>query len=248
VSEEKRIIIDGGRLGGKALAIAAGAALSKARTESDRPIIVYDEEDTAPAPPEATIGRRSPHEFLGELARVPQLRLWGEPILEYPGDRLTDEDFAGEARKDLDRLVADLKARLAALPHGQKGFGLAAPQIGVSRAVAYVKCPEQVTKAKAVLHEFVMVNPAIVRKGKKIRVMEGCLSIPHFFHTIERRHDLTVVYKDETGVVRSLNAKGRLAQVIQHEVDHLLGTLMVNHVKERQGRRLAEREIRRYRK
>lgn len=223
-------------------------ALAKARADSNRPIIVFDDEDPAPAPPEATIGRRSPHEFLGELTRVPQLRLWGEPILEYPGDRLTDEDFAGEARKDLDRLVADLKARLAALPHGQKGFGLAAPQIGVSRAVAYVKCPEQVTKAKAVLHEFVMVNPHIVRKGKRVRVMEGCLSIPHFFHSIERRYDITAAYRDETGAVRSINAKGLLAQVIQHEVDHLNGTLMISHVKERQGRRKAEREIRRYQK
>jgi peptide deformylase len=240
VSEEKRIIIDGGRLGGKALAIAAGAALSKARTESDRPIIVYDEEEPpAPAP---TTSPRKPRDFLEAMSKVPTLRLWGDPVLETLCEKV--DDFGA----DLQKLVADLKARLGALPYSQKGYALAAPQIGEPKAVAYVRCPEQVTKAKAVLHEFVMVNPAIVRKGKKIRVMEGCLSIPHFFHTIERRHDLTVVYKDETGVVRSLNAKGRLAQVIQHEVDHLLGTLMVNHVKERQGRRLAEREIRRYRK
>lgn len=247
MSEERKIIIDGGRMGGKmaALAMTAAAALSKARTESDRPIIVYDDEPVPAPPTEGKIGARNPHEFMGQLTRVPQLRLWGEPILEYPADRLVDEDFAGEARKDLERLVADLKARLGALPHGQKGFGLAAPQIGVSRAVAYVKCPDE--KAKT-LHEFVMVNPHIVRKGKRIRVMEGCLSIPHFFHSIERRYDITAVYRDETGEVRSINAKGLLAQVIQHEVDHLEGTLMISHVKERQGRRLAEREIRRYQK
>jgi peptide deformylase len=239
VSEEKRIIIDGGRLGGKALAIAAGAALSKARTESDRPIIVYDEEE--PPTPAPTTSPKKMRDIIEEMSRVPTLRLWGDPVLETLCEKV--DDFGA----DLQKLVADLKARLGALPYSQKGYALAALQIGEPKAVAYVRCPEQVTKAKAVLHEFVMVNPAIVRKGKKIRVMEGCLSIPHFFHTIERRHDLTVVYKDETGVVRSLNAKGRLAQVIQHEVDHLHGTLLISHVRERQGRRLAERGMAKFR-
>jgi hypothetical protein len=154
MSDEKKIIrIDGGHLGGTALAIAAGAALSKARTESERPIIVYDEEEPAPAPAPSPSPKKL-RDIMEEMSRVPTLRLWGDPVLETLCEKVDDFD------SDLQKLVADLKARFGALPYGQKGYALAAPQIGEPKAVAYVRCPEQVTKAKAVLHEFVMVNPA----------------------------------------------------------------------------------------
>jgi peptide deformylase len=225
-----------GQLGDGGILLTTEEAMAKIRTESGRPIIVYDQSAEATEP---AAKPKKARDILQEMSRVPKLTLWGDPVLETLCERV--DDFGS----DLQQLVSDLKARFGALPHGQKGYALAAPQIGVPKAVAYVHCPDD---KKNVLHEFVMVNPTISRKGKKIRVMEGCLSIPHFFHTIERRYDLTVVYKDETGSVRSINATGRLAQVIQHEVDHLHGTLMITHVKERQARRAAEREMRRYRK
>jgi peptide deformylase len=216
--------------------LTSAEALAKIRADSNRPIILYDEEPPATEP---ITSPKKARDILKGMNRVPTLRLWGDRVLETVAERVVD--FGA----DLQQLVADLKARLGALPHNQKGYALAAPQIGVAKAVAYVRCPDE---RKKVLHEFVMVNPHIVRKGKRVRVMEGCLSIPHFFHSIERRYDITAVYRDETGAVRSINAKGLLAQVIQHEVDHLHGTLLISHVKERQGRRKAEREIRRYQK
>jgi peptide deformylase len=226
--------IIGARNEGKtaALLMSASAALAKARSDSDRAIIVYDE-DPVPAPPLEQ--QKTPRNVVRALSQVPILTLMGDPVLERVAGRVTD---FGE---DLQKLVANLKARFNSLPYGQKGYGLAAPQISVSKAVAYIRCPEQVTKSKAVLHEFVMVNPVITQRGKWVRVMEGCLSIPKFFHTIDRRYSVTVMYKDETGTVRKQNAKGLLAQVIQHECDHLAGTLITTYVKERQGRRLAQR-------
>lgn len=245
MSEERIITPSGRQLGKQAqaeLVVDVRTAMAKARTESERPIIVYDDEPAPPPPteeehqPGAKYITESPQRTAARLRAmramdpVPHLVLMGNPVLEQVAERVTD---FGEP---LQKLVADLKARLNNLPYDQKGYGLAAPQLGISKAVAWVSVPDG-----KVRHEFVMVNPVITQRGKRIRLMEGCLSIPKFFHTIERRYSVTVMYKDETGAIRKQNAKGLLAQVIQHECDHLVGTLIVTYVKERQGRRLAQR-------
>lgn len=160
---------------------------------------------------------------------VPPLVLWPAPVLEAPCTRVTA--FGTE---DLMGVIEELRIRLGSLPHGQKGWGLAAPQIGFSMAVSVIRIP-----SKAI--DIVMCNPVITQKGMKVRVMEGCLSVPGFFHTIERRRSCTVVYQDEQGKQLTLKAKGLLAQVVQHEVDHLQGILMLEYVHERQARRRAKR-------
>jgi peptide deformylase len=165
-----------------------------------------------------------------------RLTLWGDPLLETMQNPVSD--FGPE----LQELVANLFGRLG----GLHGYGLAAPQIGVNKRVAVIGMRQNSSsgsKKPGKPVKIVMCNPFITKKGQKVKVMEGCLSIPGFFHTIERRHSVTVSYEDENGKRQTLNAKGLLAQVIQHEVDHLDGIIMTSYVHERQAKRRAQRLV-----
>lgn len=232
--DKKYVIAAGCRLHGKLASLAMlGAIAAAAQPElivtDDIPQQEEGEPYQPPVPPKAP-------EFT-PMGRVPQILLWGDPRLTFPSYRVT----AGEIGKEpLEQLIANLKTRLGAPGHGQKGWALAAPQIGEQKAVCYVNVP---TDKGRMGFEGAMINPTIVQRGKRVHVTEGCLSIPGFFHTIERRHSVTCLYTDEYGNHKEIKAKGLLAQVIQHEIDHLFGTLIIKHVKERQARRRAERLI-----
>lgn len=195
-------------------------------------LVIIEEDDhevqanREPAPP--TLGPIKPPPFHRGVGPS-RLTLWGDPLLETPQERVTEFGLTIEA------LVANLFGRLG----GIRGYGLAAPQIGVNKAVAVIGMRDE--KGEPI--KLVLCNPVITQKGKKVRIMEGCLSIPGFFHTIERRHSVTVEYQNEKGEQKRLNAKGLLAQVIQHEVDHLQGHLMIEYVHERQAKRAAKRLV-----
>lgn len=214
------------------LILAAGAALATARQRSDRPLLAPDPDAPAVQVGKVDSPRAKTVEFLKNASPVPSLVLWGDPVLEQIAYRVTE--FGEETR----RILADLKARLAALPYGQKGYGLAAQQIGIQKAICYIRLPGVGTKPGT---EIEMCNPIITRRARKYRVLEGCLSIPKFYHTIERYKQITVYFRDAAGQAVKLNATGLLAQCIQHEVEHMEGKLIITHVKERQGRRAAKR-------
>ncbi len=107
--------------------------------------------------------------------------------------------------------------------HKEKGIGLAAPQIDRSIAVC-------VTEVDGKIGYF--INPEITSfSQEKIVFEEGCLSLPGEFFPIIRSETVTVKYLNEKGLPKKLRATGLLAIVLQHEIDHLNGILIVNRFK-----------------
>lgn len=101
-----------------------------------------------------------------------------------------------------------------------EGVGLAAPQIGRSISLCVIEIRSAVS---------VYFNPKIIsRSEEKVIFEEGCLSIPGEFFPIERSEKIVIRYDDAGGKSRKLTATGFLAIVLQHEIDHLEGTLIVD--------------------
>lgn len=135
----------------------------------------------------------------------------------------------------IQRIIADMKNSLG----GQEdGVAIAAPQIGISLRIFVVsKKVEILTKgdeklAKEELNSFkdtVYINPEIKKLSKtKSRMDEGCLSVRYLYGKVERSEKATVTAYDENGKKFTKGASGLLAQIYQHEIDHLNGILFID--------------------
>ena len=103
------------------------------------------------------------------------------------------------------------------------GVGLAAPQIGVPLQVAVVEAE------KDEIH--VLVNPEIVKMEGEHVLDEGCLSVPGYWGKVKRAEKVTVKARDAHGKeIRITAAEGLLGQALQHEIDHLNGTVYVDRL------------------
>jgi peptide deformylase len=97
----------------------------------------------------------------------------------------------------------------------KKGVGLAAPQVGIYQKFFIMKLGKE---------KYVVVNPTIKVVGKMFTYFrEGCLTVPGLYRQVLRHSSLVVEGKDENGVDFKWNCKHFMAQVVQHEFDHLLG-------------------------
>lgn len=143
------------------------------------------------------------------------------PIIIQPDEQLRKPNQ--EIQELTDELV-DLLDDMYETMLAHDGVGIAAPQIGKNLQMAVVEVDEN--------DRFDLINPQIIdRKGKSVFV-EGCLSIPHVFGTVERAEEITVRYYDREGDEMEVTAYGYLARAIQHEIDHLNGVLFTDKVLE----------------
>jgi peptide deformylase len=116
------------------------------------------------------------------------------------------------------------------------GVAIAAPQIGVSLRIfvvspkAFIPPDEEITNEKlSKFKHLVFINPKIKKlSSKTVRLDEGCLSVRGIFGKIRRSEKATVEAYDEFGNKVSRGASGLLAEVFQHETDHLDGILFVD--------------------
>ena len=107
------------------------------------------------------------------------------------------------------------------------GIGLAAVQIGILKRVLVVDVSNKDEKNQPI----VLINPVIKNLSDDTSVYEeGCLSIPETFIEIERPKICEVEYIDETGSKKNLECDGLLSTCIQHEIDHLDGKLIIDHL------------------
>ncbi|HEX9581217.1 MAG TPA: peptide deformylase [Gemmatimonadales bacterium] len=121
--------------------------------------------------------------------------------------------------EDTRRLVQDLFDTMRA----DKGIGLAANQIGELRRVAVVHAGEDTDPV-------VLINPVIVERAGTHVAEEGCLSIPEIFADVKRAARVVVETLTESGERRRMEVTELAARAIQHEVDHLNGTLFIDHL------------------
>jgi peptide deformylase len=158
-------------------------------------------------------------------AALAQVRKWGDPVLRERARPV--EAFDGA-------LLAEVE-RLTSLLDDARGAGLAATQIGVLSRVFVYRMPDGPMQ--------VMVNPQISESSTETEVFdEGCLSLPGVWFEVERPSRISVRALDEHGQQRVFVAEGAEADVIQHELDHLDGVLVLDRVPAEQ-RRAAIREL-----
>jgi peptide deformylase len=141
-----------------------------------------------------------------------------EPVLRRRAHKVTDYGA------DLQELVDDMIETMRAAP----GVGLAAPQVNVSQRVIVVEFgDEEDEEVPAKL--YTIVNPEILRPSPDTeKGTEACLSIPGFLGEVERVASLTVKGQNRHGQPIRIKAKGWLARIFQHEIDHLDGVLFTD--------------------
>jgi peptide deformylase len=156
----------------------------------------------------------------------------GAEVLRRPCDPLT---VSPDSTSQLADLIDEMWRELRAAP----GVGLAAPQIGRNACLAVVedKAEYQSTLSAELLKAqerepidpYVLINPRIVDASSATRCFfEGCLSVPDRVAVVERALEVTVVFMSAEGEELTHRARGWHARILQHEIDHLMGTLFVD--------------------
>jgi len=178
-----------------------------------------EDEPQRPALDPETAARRA--------AALAQVRQFGDPVLKakaVPVERFDD------------RLRAEV-ARMAGVMGDAIGVGLAATQLGVMHRVLVYKVGEDGLLAA-------LVNPELEWVGNDVEeAEEGCLSLPGVHVDVERPVHVRVRARDEHGEPLTIEASGLEARVIQHEIDHLDGVLILDRIP-RSSRKEAMRELR----
>jgi peptide deformylase len=161
----------------------------------------------------------------------------GDPVLRTQARRLTHEEIiSGE----IQRLIGDMRETMRDAP----GVGLAAPQVGASLQIAVIEdreelfsgLPEQelAEKERRPVPFHVIINPEITLLGEDwADFYEGCLSLSGFSAVVPRARRIRIACLDENSESRSIEASGWYARILQHEIDHLHGTLYIDRMDSR---------------
>jgi peptide deformylase len=197
-----------------------------AETTTNRPDPELDP-DIEPAAPELPEPELDPEIAARRRAALERIRRFGDPVLRTR---------AREVERFDDALRAEVQ-RMGELMGDALGVGLAAPQVGVlHRLLVYRVGPQSELAA--------LVNPEIEWSGGDLETMEeGCLSLPDVLVDVERPIHVRVRGHNEFGQRTLVEASGLDARVIQHEIDHLDGVLIVDRTS-REQRKEAMRVLR----
>ena len=152
----------------------------------------------------------------------------GNPVLREIAEDFSPKEILSEETQSL---VEDMWDSMEAA----SGIGLAAPQIGISKQLAVIRLQEQSDRYPDMKdsEDFVIFNPKItVLDETEQGFWEGCLSIPGLRGYVERPRNIRVDYLDEDAKPKSIEIDEFLATVFQHEIDHLIGRLYVDRMKD----------------
>jgi peptide deformylase len=163
-------------------------------------------------------------------------------VLKFPDPRLR------EVSKPVTKFDEHTKSRLAKLAddmfetmYSENGVGLAAAQVNELIQMLIIdarprdkegryKIDDLSELEKSVTQPLVILNPVITHHEGKTTFDEGCLSVPNFYETVQRYKYIELEYHDLVGKKCHIKTDGFLAIVIQHEMDHLEGTLFIDHL------------------
>jgi peptide deformylase len=166
-----------------------------------------------------------------------KIRSAGDPILRSRAKPLRPEEMLLPSTRDL---IAAMRETMQDAP----GVGLAAPQVGVPLQLAVVEDREENMKdlSREMLAErerkpvafHVIINPVLtLESAPEVEFFEGCLSLPGLVSLVPRARKVKVECLDEYGQPRVIRASGWYARILQHEIDHLSGTLYVDRMRSR---------------
>lgn len=139
--------------------------------------------------------------------------------------------------------LANTAANMLKVMYAAQGIGLAAPQVGLNLKLMvfnqYAYAEEKKVRAE---HERIFVNPTIVKMSDELfSDEEGCLSFPDVYGQVVRSHQIDVEYQTLKGEHKNVTYEGELAQIFQHEYDHLDGVLLVDRIAEDDKKLMAQR-------
>ena len=139
-----------------------------------------------------------------------KIKVFGDSVLRKiakPVRRVTDEH-------------RQILSQMAKAMYDDSGIGLAAPQVGQSVQLIVVDIGEGLYK---------LVNPKILKRQGRQSISEGCLSVPGICIKVKRAKQVWVQAQDEDGQLIEIEAKNLFACVLQHEIDHLKGKLIIDY-------------------
>lgn len=153
---------------------------------------------------------------------------YGNPVLRQKATEVI------EITDEIRLLVEDMLATM----YRERGLGLAAEQVGRTERLVIIDIPadsdlnaDNERDNPDVKMPLVMINPRLLDHNDYIQVgQEGCLSFPDIFVQVDRWHEVDAEYMDLDGVLQTVHAKGLLARAVQHELNHLDGILLVDHM------------------
>jgi len=140
-------------------------------------------------------------------------------IKKYPDSVLRGKS---EEIKEITPEIMSLGFDMVETMVASQGLGLAAPQVGELKRLIVIEGEEKPQ---------ILINPKILNSGSKTEILEeGCLSFPELFLKIKRPKEIEVEFRNLQGEKIKVKATGMLARVIQHEIDHLDGILILDKI------------------
>jgi len=151
----------------------------------------------------------------------------GDPVLREPAQPLTPADLA---KAEIQQLIELMRETMRDAP----GVCLAAPQVGVPLQLAVIEdIGESETQERTPVPFHVIATPRLTLDGELVEHYEGCLSIEGFQAVVPRARAVTVEALDHRGEPVTIRAAGWYARILQHEIDHLNGTLYIDRMNTR---------------
>jgi peptide deformylase len=148
----------------------------------------------------------------------------GNPIVRAAASPVAEKAIRSA---DIQRLIDDMIETM----HEYDGVGLAAPQIHVGLRLAVIEVPSEDERAETAVPLMVVINPVVTPLGDETAVgWEGCLSIPDLRGEVPRFMRLRLDARDRDGKAYAVEATGFFARVIQHECDHLDGSVYLDRM------------------
>jgi peptide deformylase len=161
----------------------------------------------------------------------------GEPVLRQRAQELTPDEIRSRRTQDLIELMRKTM-------YDAPGVGLAAPQVALPLQLAVIEDKPEYTRdippeilasrGRQPVPFHVIINPKItLHEGPRADFFEGCLSVPGFTAMVSRAARVTVDCLDHNGEPKHIEASGWYARILQHEIDHLHGTLYIDRMQTR---------------
>ena len=153
-------------------------------------------------------------------------------VLHFPDPQLRKKAIAVEA---IDSAIIQLGGDMLETMYAENGIGLAATQVSVQKRVIVVDLSEEKNSPA------VLVNPEIISATGSEEMLEGCLSVPDVFETVERAERIIVRYLNLQSEPIEQELDGLFAVCIQHEIDHLDGKLFIDYLSPLKRKRIAKK-------
>lgn len=141
--------------------------------------------------------------------------------LRYYPDGVLRQQCKEVLPEQVDHILSQFIPEMTTVMHRYNGVGLAAPQVGLAERFFIVFDQDN----KKII---VLINPEITTKSGKATSDEGCLSVPGIYGKVTRAAKITVQFIGSSGKTEVITAEGSLSYIIQHELDHLNGMLLID--------------------